>query len=121
MRVRAIDAAIALLLGIAFCFVMYWWQLRYPYAAHGLSFVLFTAIPFAGLAAMVMGGMRPVAAALGWLVLALMTGSVYVEAATSSSSTAAVLYLAPFFYGAIVLSILFAVDSILRTRRERHR
>jgi hypothetical protein len=120
-RPGAVAAAAVLLLGTAFCFVMYWWQLRYRYAFHDPTGNLLLAIPFAGLAAMVAGGMRRVAAALGWVVLAVMTGSAYIEAAKSSSSTAPVLYLAPFFYGAIVLSILFAVDSILRARREGRR
>ena len=79
------------------------------------------ALPFAGLAVMILGGLRAVPAALAWLVLAVMTASAYVGAATSSSSTAAVLYVAPLFYGAVVLSIIFAVDSILRGRRGMRR
>ena len=117
LRRRAVAASVALLLGLAFCFVMYWWQLRYQYAAHGFGLNLFMAIPFAGLAAMVLGGLRVVPAAFGWLVLAVLTASAYVGAATSSSSTAAVLYVGPLFYGAVVLSIIFGVDSILRGRR----
>ena len=121
LRSRAVEAAAVLLLGIAFCCVMYAWQLRYAYAAHGLGVNLFVALPFVGLAAMVLGGMGRVATVLGWLVLAALTGIAYITAATSSSSTAVLVYLVTFLYGAIVLSILFAVDSILRTRRERHR
>jgi hypothetical protein len=115
---KALGAAIVLLLGIAFCFVMYWWQLRYQYAFHGLAGNLILAIPFAGLAAMVAGGMSRPAAALGWLVLAFLTGSAYVDAATSSSSTAAVVFVAPFVYGTLVVSLVFAVDRILRRRRK---
>ena len=121
LRRRAVETSVALLLGIAFCFVMYWWQLRYHYASHGFGLNLFMALPFAGLAVMILGGLRAVPAALAWLVLAVMTASAYVGAATSSSSTAAVLYVAPLFYGAVVLSIIFAVDSILRGRRGMRR
>ena len=45
-----------LLLGIGFCFVMYWWQLRYRYAFHDPTGNLLLAIPFAGLAAICHAG-----------------------------------------------------------------
>jgi hypothetical protein len=118
-RSRPIAAAVALLVGVAFCFIMYWWQLRYDYAYRGLGLNLFMAVPFVGLAAMALGGMTRVAIIIGWLILAAMTAEAYVGAATSSSSTAVVLYLAPLFYGAIVLSVIFAVDSIIRGIRGR--
>jgi hypothetical protein len=117
-RAALVGAAAVLLLGVAFCFVMYWWQLRYEYAFHGLAGNLIFAIPFAALAAMVVGGMSRPAAALGWLVLAVLTGSAYVDAATSSSSTAAIAFVAPFFPGIVVVSLIFAVDHIVRHRRK---
>lgn len=117
LRGRAVAAATVLLLGVAYCFVMYWWQLRYEYASHGVGLNFFMALPFLGLAVIAYGGMSRVATILGWLILAVMTGTAYVGAATSSSSTAPVLYIAPLFYGAIVLSILFAIDDIVRHRR----
>jgi quinol-cytochrome oxidoreductase complex cytochrome b subunit len=119
LRRRAVAAAAVLLLGVAFCFAMYWWQLRYEYAAHGVGLPLFTSLPFVGLAVMVFAGMGRVAAVLEWLVLAALTGIAYISAATSSSSTAVVVFIAPFVYGAIVLSILFAVDRVVRSRKER--
>jgi hypothetical protein len=100
---------------------MYWWQLRYPYAAHGLGLNLFAAIPFLGLAAMVIGGMGRVATGLGWLILAALTGIAYVAAATSASSTAALVFIAPFFYGAVAVSILFAIDQVIRRRNTLRR
>ena len=119
LRSRAVEAAAVLLLGIAFCFVMYAWQLRYAYAAHGLAVNLFVALPFIGLALMVLGGMGRVATALGWFVLAGLTGVAYIGAATSSSSTAVLIFIAPFFYGTIANAIIFAVDTILRNRGRR--
>jgi hypothetical protein len=113
-----VEAVVVLLLGLAFCFVMYWWQLRYDYAFHDLAGNLVLALPFAALAAMVAGGMSRPAAVLGWLVLAVLTGSAYVDAATSSSSTAAVAFVAPFFPGLVVVSLIYAVDHILRRRRK---
>ena len=114
---RAVAAAAVLVLGVAFCFVMYWWQLRYRYAFHGATGNLYLAIPFAGLAAMVAGGMRLVPAMLGWVILAFLTGAAYVGNATSDSSTASLIFLAPFVYGTLALSIVFAVDHIFRHRR----
>ena len=119
LRGRAVEAAAVLLLGIAFCFVMYAWQLRYAYAAHGLAVNLFVALPFIGLALMVLGGMGRVATALGWFVLAGLTGVAYIGAATNSSSTAVLIFIAPFFYGTIANAIIFAVDTILRNRGRR--
>ncbi|MGH2973239.1 MAG: hypothetical protein ACRDLE_14095 [Gaiellaceae bacterium] len=119
-RERAVAAAAVLLLGIAFCFVMYWWQLRYQYAFHGALDNLDLAIPFAGLAAMVVGGMGRVATVLGWVVLATLTALAYVGAATSDSSTAAIVFAVPFIYGTVVVSIIFAIDHVLR-RRKRSR
>ena len=121
MRVQLIRATVILLLGVAFCFVMYWWQLRYEYAYHGVGLNLFMAIPFVGLAAMALGGMSRGAIILGWLALAVITAAAYVSAATSSNSTAVLVYLAPLVWGTIVLSILFAVDSILRASKARKR
>ena len=118
-RSRAVEAAAVLLLGVAFCFVMYAWQLQYAYAAHGLAINLFVALPFVGLALMVLGGMGRVATVLGWLVLAGLTGVAYIAAATSSSSTAVLVFIAPFVYGTIANAIIFAVDSILRKRKQR--
>src|SRR5436190_974178 len=51
-RSRAVGATVVLLLGIAFCFVMYWWQLQYRYSFHDVTGNLYLAVPFAGLAAM---------------------------------------------------------------------
>jgi hypothetical protein len=113
----AVGATFVLLLGVAFCFVMYWWQLRYAYALEDPVANLVLAIPFAGLAAMVAGGMSRVAAIVSWLLLAGLTGLAYVSAATSSSSTAAIVFVVPFVYGTVVVSIIFAVDYILRRRK----
>ncbi len=121
LRSRAVEAAAVLLLGVAFCFVMYWWQLRYPYGFHYAAGNLILALPFVGLAMMVLGGMGRVATASAWLVLAGLTGAAYVSAATSASSTAAIVFVAPFVYGTIANSIIFAVDTILRNRRQRTR
>jgi biotin transporter BioY len=120
-RRRAVAAAAALLLGVAFCFVMYWWQLRYRYAFHGLTDNLFLAIPFAGLAVMILGGMTRIAAAVSWLVLAGLTGVAYVAAATSSSSTASIVFVVPFVWGGIVVCVIFAVDSTIRSRARKRR
>jgi hypothetical protein len=114
---RLSRATAVLLLGVAFCFVMYWWQLRYRYAFHDASGNLILALPFVGLAAMVLGGMGRAATILGWLVLAGLTGAAYVSGATSSSSTAPVAFVAPFVYGTFANSIIFAVDHIVRRRR----
>jgi hypothetical protein len=119
MRARPIRAAITLLLGVAFCFVMYAWQLHYEYAAHGLAMNFIVALPFRGLALMVLAGMGRTATALGWLVLAALTGIAYIGAAMSSSSTAVLIFIAPFAYGTIANVIIFAVDAILRTRKLR--
>jgi hypothetical protein len=114
-RRRAVDGAAVLLFGVAFCFVMYWWQLRYRYAAHDVGLALFASIPFLGLAALVaLGGMRRVAAIVGWLVLAGLVGIAYVASATSSSSTAVVVWIAPYLYGGFALLILFVGDTFLR-------
>jgi hypothetical protein len=120
-RARAVGAAAALVLGIAFCFVMYRWQLRYEFAFQGLAANLVLAVPFAGLAAMVLGGMSRPAAALGWLVLAVLTGLAYVSAARSSTSTAPIVFVTPFIYGTFVSSIIFAVDHILQHRKGAER
>lgn len=69
-----IGAAVVLLLGLAFCFGMYWWQLRYEYALRDPVANLYLVIPFAGLAVMVAAGMGRTAAAVSWLVLAGLTG-----------------------------------------------
>ena len=111
-----VGAAFVLLLGVAFCFVMYPWQLRYAYALEDPVANLVLAIPFAGLTAMVGGGMSRVAATVSWLLLAGLTGLAYVSAATSSSSMAAIVFV-PLVYGTIVVSIIFAVDYILRRRK----
>ena len=100
---RAVAAAAVLLLGVAFCFAMYGWQLRYSYAFHDPAGNFFLAIPFAGLAVM--------------LILATLTVIAYVAAATSSSSTAALVFIAPFVYGTFGISVIFAVDQIVRHRK----
>ncbi len=121
MSDRLKRATAVLLLGVSFCLVMYAWQLRYPYAAHGLGVNLWLAVPFIGLAAMVLGGMGLVATLLGWLVLAGLTGLAYISAATSSNSTAVLVFIVPLIYGTIANSITFAVDTILRNRQQRTR
>jgi phosphotransferase system glucose/maltose/N-acetylglucosamine-specific IIC component len=118
---KAIAALAVLLLGVAFCFVMYWWQLRYTYAFHGAAGNLVLAIPFAGLAVMVAFGMSRLAAVASWLVLAALIGLAYVSAATSSSSTAAIVFIVPFVYGGVIVSVIFAVDSTIRRRMQRRR
>ena len=61
---------------------------------------------------MVLGGMGRTATALGWLVLAALTGIAYIGAATSSrGSTAVLIFIAPFAYGTIANVIIFAVDA----------
>lgn len=114
-----IGAAVVLLLGLAFCFGMYWWQLRYEYALRDPVANLYLVIPFAGLAVMVAAGMGRTAAAVSWLVLAGLTGVAYVEAATSSSSTAAVAFVAPFVWGGLLVSAIFVVDYTTRRRRRK--
>ncbi len=116
-QTRAGGAAAVLLLGLAFCFIMYWWQLRYVYAFRDPVANLYLGIPFAGLAVMVAAGMGRTAAALSWLVLAGLTGLAYVGAATSSSSTAAVVFVAPFVWGGLLVSVIFGVDHTIRRRR----
>jgi len=116
---RAVGAAAVLALGLAFCFVMYWWQLRYKYAFDDPLANLYLAIPFAGLAVMVAVGMGPTAAVVSWLVLAGLTGYAYVGVATSSSSTAALLFLAPFLWGGLLVSVIFAIDHTIRRRRRK--
>ena len=108
-----------LALGLAFCFVMYWWQLRYKYAFHDPLANLYLAIPFAGLAVMVAVGMGPTAAVASWLVLAGLTGLAYVGAATSSSSTAAIVFVAPFVWGGLLVSVIFVIDHTIRRRRRK--
>ena len=123
LKRRGAGASAVLLLGIAFCFVMYWWQLRYEYAFRDPAANLYLAIPFAGLAVMVAAGMTRPAAALSWLVLAALTGLAYVGNATSSSSTAPIVFIAPFLWGGLILSVIFAVDYTIRHRarkRDQH-
>lgn len=114
-----VSAAVVLLLGLAFCFGMYWWQLRYEYALRDPVANLYLVIPFAGLAVMVAAGMGRTAAAISWLVLAGLTGVAYVEAAISSSSTAAVAFVAPFVWGGLLVSTIFVVDYMIRRRRRK--
>lgn len=128
MQTRLVHASIVVLLGLAFCFVMYWWQLRYPYAAHGFGLAFFAAIPFVGLALLVVGGLGRAATSLGWLVLAGLTALAFIAAATSSSSTAVLIWIAPFAYGAVALVIISLGDGlvrvwklVLRTRRDWRR
>jgi hypothetical protein len=116
---RGVGAAAVLLLGLAFCFGMYWWQLRYEYAFRDPVANLYLVIPFAGLAVLVAAGMTHAAAALSWLVLAGLTGVAYVWAATSSSSTAAVAFVAPFLWGGLLVSTIFVVDYTIRRRRRK--
>ena len=98
---------------------MYWWQLRYEYAFRDPVANLYLVIPFAGLAVLVAAGMGRTAAAVSWLVLAGLTGVAYVEAATSSSSTAAVAFLAPFVWGGLLVSAIFIVDYTIRRRTRK--
>ena len=116
---RGVGAAAVLLLGLAFCFGMYWWQLRYQYAFRDPVANLYLVIPFAGLAVLVATGMGRTAAAVSWLLLAGLTGDAYVEAATSSSSTAALLFLGPFVFGGLFVSTIFFVDYTIRRRRRK--
>ena len=116
---RGVAAAAVLLLGLAFCFGMYWWQLRYEYALRDPVANLYLVIPFAGLAVLVVAGMTRAAAAASWLVLAGLTGVAYVWAARSSSSTAAVAFVAPFLWGGLLVSTIFVVDYTIRRRRRK--
>jgi len=116
---RVFGAAAVLLLGLAFCFGMYWWQLRYEYAFRDPVANLYLVIPFAGLAVLVAAGMGRTAAGVSWLVLAGLTGVAYVEAATSSSSTAAVAFLAPFVWGGLLVSAIFVIDYTIRRRTRK--
>ena len=116
---RGVGAAAVLLLGLAFCFGMYWWQLRYEYAFRDPVANLYLVIPFAGLAVLVAAGMGRTAAAVSWLVLAGLTGAAYVSAATSSSSTAAVAFVVPFVWGGLLVSTIFVVDYTIRRRRRK--
>jgi len=78
MRERLISATAALLLGVAFSYAMYRWQPPYmnPSPAQTKVWVQ-TSIPFAGLAVLIAWGLRRSAAALGWIVLAALTGLAY--------------------------------------------
>jgi hypothetical protein len=113
-RSRAVAAAAVLLLGVAFCFVTYWWQLRYQYAGHGLGLPVFAAIPFAGLAVLVIFGLGRAVTALSWIVLAAITACSYLAAATSASSTAALAFGVPYILFAIVVFVVFPIDTIVR-------
>lgn len=114
---RLVAAAAVLVLGVAFCFAMYGWQLQYKYGFHDPAGNLLLALPFAGLAVMVACGMGRLAAIVSWLILAALTGIAYVAAATSSSSTAALVFIAPFVYATFGVSVIFAVDQIVRHRK----
>jgi len=82
MRARVLDATGALGLGVAFCFAMYRWQMPYthPSPAEAHAWV-FTSIPFAGLAVLIVLGLRRSASVLGWIVLAALTAVAFVVGA----------------------------------------
>jgi hypothetical protein len=113
-------AVAAVLLGVAFCFAMYGWQSRYEYALDNPVGNLLIALPFVALAGLIVCGMGRTAATLGWVVLAALTGFAYVAAATSTSSTAVLVFLVPFFWGGIAVAVIFAVDQVIRSRHSRH-
>lgn len=120
---RLLGAAIALLLGVAFSFAMYSWQTPYgqqpPYQTKDW---LWSSIPFAGLAALIVGGLRRSAAALGWIVLAALTSLAYAASANlwwlktgSYLDTATIPLWLQFFWGMIVLG------NLVRFRERRSR
>jgi hypothetical protein len=116
---RVLPATAALLLGVAVCFVMDAWAARHTSSPMRVVGDLVLALPFAGLAAMIVGGMSRIASAVGWLVLASLTVFAYIEDATTESSTASLVFLAPFIWGGVAISIIFAGDRIIRDRRAR--
>ena len=110
MRERLITAAVALLLGVAFCFAMYAWQTPYKYPSpNEANAPLFASIPFAGLAVLIVFGLRRSASVLGWIVLATLIGLAFAPGAHSWGGTTpndAMFY--RLLYGAIVLGHLLA-------------
>ena len=110
---RLLPAAGALALGVAFSFAMYRWQMPYtrpsPAEAHAWAF---TSIPFAGLAVLIVLGLRRSASVLGWIVLAALTAVAFVVAAHvgthgSFADNAMILQI---LYGAVFLVHLRAHD-----------
>lgn len=120
MRTRLLAAPIALVLGVAFSFAMYRWHPPYTNPSPGQTKIwIVTAIPFAGLAVTIVWGLRRSAAAIGWIVLAALTGLAYYAAGAnrwdSVLNTAALPLGLEVFYGAIVLG------HLLRFRESRSR
>lgn len=106
VRARLLTAAGALLLGVAFCFAMYRGLTPYRYPSPKETYAwLFTSIPFAGLALLIVFGLRRAASLLGWVVLAALTVVAFVAAAGlwGGGSTPDAAVFLEVFYGAIVL------------------
>ena len=81
-RERLIYAAGALGLGVAFSFAMSRWQPPYLNPSPNQAYVwLFTLIPFVGLAGLIVAGLSRSTSALGWIVLATLTGLAYAAGA----------------------------------------
>ncbi len=81
MRTRLLVAAGALLLGIAFSYAMYRVQPPFMNPSPGQTRIwILSAIPFAGLAVLIACGLRHSAGAVGWIVLAALTGLAYYAA-----------------------------------------
>jgi len=114
LRSRAVDAVVALVLGVGFCFLMFWWHFDYAYGAHDVSEPLLAAIPFVLLALIVLGGMRRLASSICFVVLAGITGLAFIASATNTSSTAGLVWIGPLICGPVVLVILFVGDTVLR-------
>lgn len=116
MRKRLIAAAVVLVLGLAVCFGMYWWQLRYQYALHGLGLPIATTIPFVLLAALVLGGMGRALTAVSFFVLAFLTGTALLGVATSPDLLAGLVFIPLLVVESIALPIVFAIESIVPNR-----
>lgn len=117
LSTRAVEAAAALLLGVAFCFVVFWWQFDYEPGARGVWQPLVAATPFAGLALLVLGGMRRLATSIAFIVLAALTGLAFAADAESTGSTSGLVWIGPLIYGPVVLVILFVGDTVPRAWR----
>jgi hypothetical protein len=106
MRVRLYTAAAALGLGFAFCLGMNRLQPLYAHPLYGQAQEwLLTAIPFAGLAALIVAGLSRQASVRGWIVLAALTAIAFAAGDhnfAGSSHSGAVLFF-QVFYGLIVV------------------
>jgi hypothetical protein len=104
-RTRWLDAAVALLLGVAFSFAIYHWLPPYTNPSPGQTRIwVLTSIPFAGLAVLLAAGVRRSVGALGWIALAALTVLAYANLWWQWGVNSATVPLGfQVFYGVIVL------------------